>query len=85
MSESMSRDQIVRAVVDQDAELARAAFAKVFADAAIERFEVNFEMNWKAIKRYLEFVGVPCGNPRACFMEAYLRRALPGSAEAANA
>jgi nucleotidyltransferase substrate binding protein (TIGR01987 family) len=59
------------AVVNEEAELARAGFADVFPDVAIKRFEFTFEMSWKAIKRYLEFVGVPCGNPRACFMEAY--------------
>jgi nucleotidyltransferase substrate binding protein (TIGR01987 family) len=34
-------------------------------------------MSWKAIKRYLEFVGLEsCYNPRSCFKEAYQQQLL---------
>ncbi len=45
-------------------------YADVVLDLAVKRFEFTYEVAWKAIKRYLEFVGLKCSNPRSCFMEA---------------
>jgi len=40
-------------------------------DSAIKRFEITFELAWKAIKASLEKRGVICSSPRECFKEAY--------------
>ena len=40
-------------------------------DSAIKRFELAFDLSWKAIKAYLEEQGVFCASPVGCFKEAY--------------
>lgn len=40
-------------------------------DLLVKRFEFTFEMSWKAIKRYLDFIGIEAPNPRTAFKEAY--------------
>ncbi len=49
----------------------REGFSDVYLDVAVKRFEFTFEMAWKAIRRYLDFSGIICKSPRACFKEAY--------------
>lgn len=46
-------------------------YGDIYLDLVVKRFEFTFEMSWKAIKRYLDFVGLICKNPRSCFQEAY--------------
>jgi nucleotidyltransferase substrate binding protein (TIGR01987 family) len=46
-------------------------FGDIYLDVLVKRFEFTFEMSWKAIKRYLDFAGMQCVNPRSCFKEAY--------------
>jgi len=46
-------------------------YGDIYLDLVVKRFEFTFEMSWKAIKRYLDFVGIVCKNPRSCFKEAY--------------
>ncbi len=48
-----------------------AGFGDVYLDILVKRFEFTYEMSWKAIKRYLSYLGIEVGNPRACFKEAY--------------
>ena len=57
-------------VNDQDT-FYREGFSDVYLDVAVKRFEFTFEMAWKAIRRYLDFEGIICKSPRACFKEAY--------------
>lgn len=40
-------------------------------DSAIKRFELTFELAWKAIKAYSAVKGVLCRLPRDCFQEAF--------------
>ncbi|MEO0084723.1 MAG: HI0074 family nucleotidyltransferase substrate-binding subunit [candidate division WOR-3 bacterium] len=41
-------------------------------DSAILRFELAFDLSWKALKAYLEeFHGLICASPKKCFREAY--------------
>lgn len=40
-------------------------------DSAIKRFELAFDLGWKAIKAFLEIKGVICNSPMACFKEAF--------------
>jgi len=46
-------------------------YGDIYLDLVVKRFEFTFEMSWKAIKRYLDYVGMACKNPRSCFMEAF--------------
>ncbi|MBI2120848.1 MAG: nucleotidyltransferase substrate binding protein [Parcubacteria group bacterium] len=44
----------------------------VVRDSAIKRFELCFELGWKAMKAYLEENhNVACASPRTCFREAF--------------
>jgi nucleotidyltransferase substrate binding protein (TIGR01987 family) len=43
----------------------------IYLDLTIKRFEFTFEMSWKTIKRFLDFMGLDCKFPRSCFKEAY--------------
>lgn len=40
-------------------------------DGTIQRFEFTFELLWKTLKIYLEFLGVEANNPRASIKEAF--------------
>ena len=40
-------------------------------DSAIKRFEIVFDLSWKAIKARLEEEGIMCFSPMNCFKEAY--------------
>ncbi|WP_353686783.1 HI0074 family nucleotidyltransferase substrate-binding subunit [Thermodesulfovibrio sp. 3462-1] len=39
-------------------------------DGVIKRFELCYELSWKAIRIYLEDLGIICKNPRECFKQA---------------
>jgi len=40
-------------------------------DGTLQRFEFTFELLWKTLKRYLEFVGKRAANPRDSLKEAF--------------
>jgi nucleotidyltransferase substrate binding protein (TIGR01987 family) len=40
-------------------------------DSAIKRFEICFDLAWKAIKNYARNEGVECNSPRMCFKTAF--------------
>ena len=46
-------------------------FADVYVDIVVKRFEFTYEMAWKAIKRYLNYLGIEAKNPRSVFKEAF--------------
>lgn len=48
-------------------------YGDIYLDLVVKRFEFTFEMSWKATKRYLDFVGLVCKNPRSCFKKAYVQ------------
>jgi nucleotidyltransferase substrate binding protein (TIGR01987 family) len=63
--------QFERAVLRLD-EVLRLEKDEFMRDSAIKRFEMTFDLSWKAVKAYLEeFKGVPCASPKGCFREAY--------------
>lgn len=33
-------------------------------------------MSWKALKRYLDYIGIGCSGPRMCFREAFTQRTI---------
>ncbi|MDD2558896.1 MAG: HI0074 family nucleotidyltransferase substrate-binding subunit [Desulfuromonadaceae bacterium] len=51
-------------------------YGDIYLDLAVKRFEFTFEMSWKALKRYLDYTGIVCKNPRSCFQEAYAQGLL---------
>lgn len=57
--------------VDRKEELYREGFSDIYLDLIVKRFEFTYEMSWKAIKRYLSYIGMEALNPRSCFKEAY--------------
>ena len=63
--------QFERAVLRLD-EVLRLEKNEFMRDSAIKRFEMTFDLSWKAVKAFLEeFRGVPCSSPKGCFREAY--------------
>ncbi|MEE9372259.1 MAG: HI0074 family nucleotidyltransferase substrate-binding subunit [Saprospiraceae bacterium] len=46
-------------------------YSDAFTDISIKRFEFNWELAWKAIKRYLDYEGSPCYSPRECIKKAF--------------
>jgi len=58
-------------VVDREDDFKTDGFEDVYLDLIVKRFEFTYEMSWKALKRYLDFVGIDAKSPRAVFKEAY--------------
>jgi nucleotidyltransferase substrate binding protein (TIGR01987 family) len=63
-------------IVSQKQEFEQQGFGDVYLDIVIKRFEFTYEMSWKALKRYLDFVGIQAQNPRTSFQEAYAQGIL---------
>ena len=41
-------------------------------DSAIKRFEITFDISWKALKAFLEdYYKIRCASPKTCFREAF--------------
>jgi len=62
-------EKFSKAVVGKD-EYYTQGFGDIYLDLIVKRFEFTYEMSWKAIKRYLDYVGIGCTGPRMCFKEA---------------
>ena len=58
-------------VIEREESFKLEGFEDVFLDTLVKRFEFTYEMSWKALKRYLDFLGVNAKSPRAVFKEAY--------------
>jgi nucleotidyltransferase substrate binding protein (TIGR01987 family) len=58
-------------IVDRQKEFYAGGDDDIYLDLVVKRFEFTFEMGWKVIKRYLDFTGIGCLNPRSCFKEAF--------------
>jgi len=58
-------------IVEGEAELNEAGFGDLYLDLVVKRFEFTFEMSWKALKRYLSYLGIEAQSPRMVFKEAY--------------
>jgi nucleotidyltransferase substrate binding protein (TIGR01987 family) len=57
--------------ISQKDELIKEGFEDIYLDLMIKRFEFTYEMAWKAIKRYLDFLGIEAKSPRSAFKEAF--------------
>jgi len=49
----------------------------IVLDVAVKRFEFTYEMAWKALKRFLDYLGIDARAPRPVFKEAYAQGLLP--------
>ncbi len=58
-------------VVDNEKMYIEEGFEDIYLDLVVKRFEFTFEMAWKALKRYLSYIGIEAKNPRSVFKEAY--------------
>lgn len=72
---SNALDKFVSAV-DRYEELKNEGFEDIYLDLIVKRFEFTYEMSWKALKRYLEFLGFDIKSPRMAFKEAYTQQLL---------
>jgi len=63
-------------VVDNQNVYENKGFGDIYLDLLVKRFEFTYEMAWKALKRYLDFVGIDAKNPRAVFKEAYAQQII---------
>lgn len=57
--------------VDRKDEIYKDGYSDIYLDLIVKRFEFTYEMSWKVIKRYLDYTGIGCNNPRSCFKEAF--------------
>jgi len=57
-------------------EFYQGGFGDIYLDLVVKRFEFTYEMSWKAIKRYLNFIGLDCPSPRGCFKEAFVQKVI---------
>lgn len=58
-------------VVNREKEFKTVGFGDVYLDLVVKRFEFTYEMSWKALKRYLEFLGLEANNPRMTYKEGF--------------
>lgn len=58
-------------VIKREESLKKEGFGDMFLDLVVKRFEFTYEMSWKALKRYLSYLGVEEKSPRFIFKEAY--------------
>jgi nucleotidyltransferase substrate binding protein (TIGR01987 family) len=70
----------LRLIQTESVQLRAEGFGDVVLDLNVQRFEFTFEMSWKALKRYLDFVGIDCKNPRAIFKEGFAQGLLQDEA-----
>jgi nucleotidyltransferase substrate binding protein (TIGR01987 family) len=48
----------------------------IVLDVAVKRFEFTYEMAWKALKRFLDYLGIDVRAPRPVFKEAFAQGLL---------
>ena len=63
-------------VVDNENFYKKEGIADIYLDVLVKRFEFSYEMAWKALKRYLDFIGIAATNPRMVFKEAYAQQII---------
>ena len=58
-------------VVNREKEFKTVGFEDVYLDLVVKRFEFTYEMSWKALRRYLEFLGFEANSPRMTYKEGF--------------
>lgn len=69
-----------KSAVDRYEEFKNEGFEDVYLDLIVKRFEFTYEMSWKALKRYLEFLGFEIKSPRMAFQEAFSQQIIDNEA-----
>jgi nucleotidyltransferase substrate binding protein (TIGR01987 family) len=67
-----------RKALDTLAEILAAEFSHAVRDAAIKRFEYNYELAWRTLRRFAQFEGETCDSPRQAFKTAFRLGWIPG-------
>ena len=63
-------------VVENEKFYQNEGLSDIYLDVLVKRFEFTYEMAWKALKRYLDFIGIAATNPRMVFKEAYAQQII---------
>jgi len=63
-------------VVDRKDEFYKEGYSDIYLDLVVKRFEFTYEMSWKCIRRYLDYIGIECHSPRGCFKEAFSQKII---------
>jgi nucleotidyltransferase substrate binding protein (TIGR01987 family) len=63
-------------IVDRKEEFYKEGYSDIYLDLVVKRFEFTYEMSWKCIKRYLDYIGIECHSPRDCFKEAFSQKII---------
>lgn len=71
MTKFQATIQEFRDSVEELAQVLQKPKDEFMRDSAIKRFELAFDLSWKAIKAFLEEKGVFCVSPLGCFKESY--------------
>lgn len=66
--------------LDYEKEIKAEGFADIYLDLMVKRFEFTYEMAWKALKRYLDYLGFDVRSPRMVFKEAYAQAIISDEA-----
>ncbi len=61
---------------DRKEEFYKEGYSDIYLDLVVRRFEFTYEMSWKCIKRYLDYIGIECTSPRDCFKEAFSQKII---------
>jgi len=69
-----------KSAVERYEEFKNEGFEDVYLDLIVKRFEFTYEMSWKALKRYLEFLGFEIKSPRMAFKEAFAQQIIDDEA-----
>jgi len=72
---SNALDKFIEVVDNQNIYKSK-GFGDIYLDLLVKRFEFTYEMAWKALKRYLDFLGIEAKNPREVFKEAYSQQVI---------
>lgn len=63
-------------LVDNNELYEKEGFGDIYLDALVKRFEFTYEMAWKALKHFLDFMGITATYPRMVFKEAYAQQII---------
>ena len=72
---SQALERFVHAVNSREA-LKNDGYDDLFLDLIVKRFEFTFEMGWKAVKRYLDYLGFEEKSPRGSIKEAFAQNII---------
>lgn len=63
-------------VITRKQELLDDGYDDFYLDLAVKRFEFTYEMAWKALRRFVQYLGLDCKSPRGCITEGYAQEVI---------